>query len=290
MKILFSVITAASMLLLSCGDLSFTGDGGSEKNEDNRQAKARTYSYACLDSALAGRPASRTIGKAGDLLRDLAIDEESVTDDMQNQYGLAFHQDAVQTKTFTLMKDAAVQAQLQKTMDELLAVREKPTGIKYFIYGLEDTTVNAFTFGGRIYVTRAMYNRCKDKPALLYSIIGHEIGHSEKGHIKKTIQEIELANDIFGERNGTAVFQVKKLLTGAFNQKNELEADYYGTDLSYELNQDICAAVNFWSDMAKMENKYNKVEDFFRTHPFSALRAQCLRTHITANFDTRCGK
>jgi predicted Zn-dependent protease len=275
--------------LLSGCDLSIPGT--SRKSENEGQAKkTMTYSFACLDSAVAGNRTNRTIGKAGDLLRKLAISDESVTDAMQNEYGAAFHKDAIESKTFVLMKDEAINAQLTQIMNELLEVREQPSAIRYAIYGLEDTTINAFTFGGRIYVTRAMYNRCKGSPALLYAIIGHEIGHSECGHIKRTIQELELATDIFGQQSGTTVFQIKRLLTGSFNQKNELEADYYGTDLAYRLNQDICAAVGFWKDMARQENRYNKVEDFFRTHPFSSLRAQCLQDHIRNNFSQQCGR
>lgn len=273
-----------SVGIFSCGDISFSGD------EDNNGAKKEvTYSYKCIDSAVAGKPTNRTLGKAGDILRNITVDDDKITDQVQTEYGEAFHKDAIESKTFKLISDGALQAKLDKAMNELLAQRKSPSAIKYYIYALDDTAINAFTFGGRIYVTQAMLNRTKDNEALLYAIIGHEIGHSEKGHIKKTIQEIEIANKIFGEDGGgTFAFQIKKLLTGSFNQKNELEADYYGTDLTYSLNQDVCAAVVFWKDMAKNENAYNKLEDFFRSHPFSSLRAQCLQDHITENFGKNC--
>lgn len=78
------------------------------------------------------------------------------------------------------------------------------------------------------------------------------------------------------------------MLTGAFNQKNELEADYYGIDLAYKLDKDVCATVNFWNEMSKTEDPYNKLEDLFRTHPFSNLRAKCLQNHIQTNFHRNC--
>ncbi len=247
-----------------------------------------TYSYACLDSAVSNNKTNRVISKTTDIIRDMAIDKDEITDEMQTQYGAAFHQDAIETKTFVLLDDPVVTAQLKKVMDELLAQREAPSRIKYFIYLLDDKAINAFTFGGRIYVTKGMYEKCKGNPALLYSIIGHEIGHSEKGHIKKTIQEMMLSNQIFGERDGDLFLYLKKLLTASFNQRNELEADYYGTDLTYRLNQDVCSAVSFWQAMAREENEYSKLEDFFRSHPFSSLRAQCLRDHIQSNFGANC--
>lgn len=253
-----------------------------------KSSKDMNYSYACLDSAVTGNKTNKIANKANDIIRDLAVDNDKITDAVQTEYGEAFHKDALETKTFVLLNNDTINAQLQTVMNDLLSVRESPSAIKYAIYLLDDKQINAFTFGGRVYVTKGMYDKCKGSTALLYSIVGHEIGHSEKGHIKKTIQEMMLADKMFGKNNGDFFFFIKKLLTGSFNQKNELEADYYGTDLTYRLNQDVCSAVDFWKGMAKDENQYNKLEDFFRTHPFSSLRAQCLQQHIQQNFGTAC--
>jgi predicted Zn-dependent protease len=254
-----------------------------------RKQKEMTYSYACLDSTVSAGRVNRMLGKGGDIVRDLIVSEKTITDEVQNEYGAAFHKDAVESKTFKMLDDPKINSHLNQVMQELLAVREVPSKIDYHIYALDDTAINAFTFGGRIYVTKRMYEECEGKTALLYAIVGHEIGHSEKGHIKRTIQELHVSNKIFGEENGLTAFSIKRILTGSFNQKNELEADYYGTDLAFQLDQDVCAAVSFWRKMASSENEYNKVEDFFRTHPFSALRAQCLQNHINANFSKKCG-
>ena len=259
-----------------------------QENTGGTQNKKITYSYACVDSAVTGSEVNKVLGKGGDLIRGLAVSEKSITDEIQTQWGADFHEDATKSNTFKLLDDAVITANLQKVMEDLLRVREEPTRIKYYIYALDDSTINAFTFGGRIYVTKAMYERCKESPSLLYAIVGHEIGHSEKGHIKKTIQSMMVSEKIFGEENGQLAFYIQRLLTGSFNQKNELEADYYGTDLTYSLDQDICAAVKFWTDMATKENQYNRLEDFFRSHPFSNLRAQCLKNHIITNFQKDC--
>lgn len=253
------------------------------------RSRERVYSYACVDSTVSESQLNKAIRKTTDAITNLAVKEDKITDELQNEYGAAFHEDAVETGTFVLKDDPQVVSNLNKVMEDLLAAREKPSKINYAIYLLKDQQINAFTFGGRIYVTEGMYNKTKDNPALLYAIIGHEIGHTEKGHIKKTIQQMMLSQELFGEENGMTVFQIQKLLTASYNQRNELEADYYGTDLTYNLNQDVCSAVSFWTDMAKSENQYSKLEDFFRTHPFSALRAQCLKDHIWNNFKKNCG-
>lgn len=255
---------------------------------DRNKKKADNYSFSCLDSAVGGSSVNKTLDKAGNIFRNLTVDEKTITDELQNEYGEAFHKDVIESKTFRIINDPGLTTELKGVMDELLAAREDPTDIKYFIYPVEDTVVNAFTFGGRIYVTTGMYKKCGGKTPLLYAIIGHEIGHSELGHIKKTIHEMMVAERIFGEENGATAFEITRLLTGSFNQRNELEADYYGTDLSSELGQDLCAAVKFWKEMSKLENQYNRLEDFFRTHPFSSLRAECLQRHITENFEISC--
>jgi predicted Zn-dependent protease len=260
----------------------------SVENGTKQLPKNMDYSYSCLDSAVSGSETSRVISNTTSIIRNLAIKQKDITDSVQNQWGNAFHKDAIETKTFSLINDAAISAQLQKVLSDLLAVRDNPSKIKYTIYLLNDSAINAFTFGGHIYLTKAMYDKCKSNTDLLYSIIGHEIGHSEKGHIKKTIQEMMITDNIFGEDKGASAFQILKTLTGSFNQKNELEADFYGIDLAYKLDKDVCATVNFWNEMAKSEDAYNKLEDLFRTHPFSKLRAKCLQNHIETNFHRDC--
>jgi beta-barrel assembly-enhancing protease len=258
------------------------------ENKNSGPAEGKTtYSYACLDSAVGGSETSKAVSRTTSVIRNLAVNKRAITDSVQSAYGDAFHKDAIESKTFVLMDDPEAQAKLTKAMNDLLAVREAPSGIRYSIYLLLDKEINAFTFGGRIYITKTMYDRCEGNPDLLYAIIGHEIGHSEKGHIKKTIQEMELSQKLFGE-NGMTYFGLKQLLAGSFNQKNELEADYYGIDLTRQLGKNLCATIAFWKEMAKGENDYSKLEDFLRTHPFSSLRAQCLQDHLQQNFSLSC--
>jgi predicted Zn-dependent protease len=255
----------------------------------NETPKEISYSYACLDSALGGKPINQHLERAGGFIRNLAVSEKKVTDSVQSVYGAMFHDEMISEGTFKLINDKALQQNLNNVLQRLLAARAKPSGINYKIYALEDTTINAFTFGGRIYMTRAMLNKCSESESLLYAIVGHEIGHSEAGHIKATIQEMMISNKVFGEANGPTLLGIKRLLTASTNQKNELEADYYGINLTNELGYDVCTAVAFWKEMASKENSYNQVEDFFRTHPFSNLRSQCLTDHIMTNFRKNCG-
>ncbi|GAB4093632.1 M48 family metallopeptidase [Flaviaesturariibacter terrae] len=268
-------------VLASCNDLSLPGSEPPKKD-------ATTYSFACLDSSVANDPTEQRVEKVTGIIRDLAVSKRDITDSVQTAWGAAFHKDLLETGESKLVTDKAIQAKLDKVLQDLLAQRSQPSAIRYYIYTLDDTTLNAFTFGGRIYVTKAMWERCKNDDALLYAIVGHEIGHSEAGHIKQSIQDMELADKYFGD-GGSTYLQLKSILTASFNQKNELEADYYGINLTNKLGFDLCTVVNFWREMAGKENEYSRVEDFLRTHPFSQARAQCLSDHIRQNFGKDCG-
>jgi predicted Zn-dependent protease len=281
MAYLFKTLLVFAIFLTSCNSADTVI--GRDKKEPV------TYSFACLDSAIAGSQTNRRLDKVGDLVRDIGVSEKSITDEVQTEYGRAFHDDVIAEGTFKLLNDQPLQQRLDKVLADLLAKRNNPSKIQYYIYPVNDTVINAFTFGGRIYLTKGMLNKCENKDQLLYAIVGHEIGHSESGHIKATIQEMKLSEKIFGE-GGMTVFQLKRLLTAATNQRNELEADYYGINLTNDLGYDVCTAVAFWKEMASNENSYSQMEDFFRTHPFSGLRAECLSSHIGTNFKKNCGE
>ncbi|RYY38233.1 MAG: hypothetical protein EOO08_15545 [Chitinophagaceae bacterium] len=272
---------ALLFIIASCNGINMPGSDAPVNPE------AKTYSYACLDSSVANDPTGRKVEKVTGIIRDLAVSKRSITDDVQSEWGAAFHKDLVETGESKLIDDPAISAKLNKVLQDLLAARSKPSQIRYYIYTLDDTALNAFTFGGRIYITKKMWDRCKSDDGLLYAIVGHEIGHSEAGHIKTSIQEMELAERYFGE-GGSTYLQLKSILTASFNQKNELEADYYGINLTNKLGFDLCTVVDFWRELASKENPYNRVEDFLRTHPFSQARAQCLKDHIRVNFGRDC--
>lgn len=278
----FLIIPILALAVVSCNDIERVFNGSSEEKE-------LTYSFACLDSAVGGSNINKRLGKAGDLLRDLAAPESKITDEVQSEYGRMFHQQMQEQPGFKLSGDKRIQQKLDKVLADLLQARQGGSNINYAVHLLEDTAVNAYTFGGQIYITRAMLQKCAGNDGLLYAIIGHEIGHSEMGHIKQTLQDLQISTKVFGEQGAQSFMQIKNLLTASFNQRNELEADYYGINLTNDLGYDVCTAVAFWREMASAENRYSQVEDFFRTHPFSGLRSDCLTAHIATNFGKECG-
>ncbi|RYY66188.1 MAG: hypothetical protein EOO13_16120, partial [Chitinophagaceae bacterium] len=230
------------------------------------------YSYACIETDTSD--ITNILGKADKIFNKVATFNITVTDEEQMRFGDTFLIESKKDKNFVINTSSPEIPKLQKILDELVAARIKPTNIEYKIYLLEDTaTINAYTVGGKIFITQAMLKKCKNIDQL-YAIIGHEIGHNEKGHIKASIKQLKASNRFFGDW-GESFIVIKRLLTGSFNRKNELEADYYGLDLSWKLGYDVCAIRSFWDEMAKGEER-NAINDFFNTHPYSDTRSQCL--------------
>jgi predicted Zn-dependent protease len=243
------------------------------------------YSYNCLEKDSGSL--SGILGKADNILGKVATFNIEVSDQDQVAFGEQFLKEAVKDKNFVIDSANILNSKLNTILNDLLRKRLRPTGITYKVYLLDDTaTINAYTVGGKIFVTKAIINKCKNDDQL-YAIIGHEIGHNEKGHIKNGIKAMKASQKFFGEW-GDMFFLAKKLLTGSFNQKNELEADYYGLDLAWKLGYDICAVPAFWNDMAKAEAHDDANFDFLRTHPYSDTRSKCLLNHIKTNFKLDC--
>lgn len=269
--------------IYSCNELA-DKDTSADQGRARRLPAKMEYSYTCLkeDSS----KVSDIWGKADNLLNKVATFNIEVTDEEQMRFGDTFLIESAKDKNFQIDATSPVNKKLQRILDDLVDQRAKPTGIKYDIYLLQDTgVVNAYTVGGKIFITKAMMAKCENDDQL-YAIIGHEIGHNEKGHIKATLKQLKASNKFFGEWGG-AFLSIKRVLTGSFNQKNELEADYYGLDLSWKLGYDVCAIRRFWDAMAKGET-HDDSFDFFRTHPYSDTRSRCLVAHIANNFDQDC--
>lgn len=279
-----NVLFLFMVILFSCNEFSSTPEDSTNYGNERSLPKNMVYSYDCIkpdSGSLSG-----LLGKADNILGKVATFNIEVSDQEQMKFGDTFLIEALKDKNFAIDSSSPVNAKLETILTNLVEKRVKPTGIRYKIYLLQDTaTINAYTVGGKIFLTKAMINKCKNDDQL-YAIIGHEIGHNEKGHIKTAIKQLKASNRFFGEW-GNAFIVIKRLLTGSFNHKNELEADYFGLDLAWKLGYDICAIRTFWDDMSKGEER-NAIFDFFRTHPYSDIRSKCLVDHIKKNFEVEC--
>src|SRR6478735_1985451 len=105
MRIAYFLYVAIISLAAAC-DVSVNG-------KPMELPKEMDYSYDCLDSAVGGSETSKAIRNATSIIRNLAIKQREITDSVQNEWGNAFHVDAIETKTFELINDPAITRQLQ---------------------------------------------------------------------------------------------------------------------------------------------------------------------------------
>ncbi len=171
---------------------------------------------------------------------------------------------------------------LQTMLTDLLKARRKVSGIRYKIHLIKNDEVNAFTVGGHVFVNTGIISFANSESALA-AIVGHEIGHNEKGHINLLLTKIKMGNTFIGGFGDIGI-ALQQTLTPFFNQQNEVEVDAYGADLCQAAGYDARKGLALWKKMSESEGKKNMIESFLRSHPYSKDRYNCLKKHIENNY------
>ena len=217
-------------------------------------------------------------------LENIALEATGVTVSSSeiNDFGDDALKQMKESGEYNFIENGVVLSSLNIMLKELLSVRKNPSGIKYEIHLIEDDNVNAYTVGGHIIISTGIIEEANSESALAF-IIGHEIGHNEKGHLEQTIKKIKVAN-AFIDGSGDIGVMLQNLVTPAFNQPKEVEADYYGADVCYASGYDPRKGIEFWEKLSEKENE-NMIESFLRSHPYSKSRANCLKQYLKSNYD-----
>lgn len=174
---------------------------------------------------------------------------------------------------------------MKAILNSLTAKINSPRGFTYRIFLFDADELNAFTCGGKIFVTKKMYHFCQNDSELA-AIIGHEIAHNELKHIKDNISRYKTANSFGSAGQMTAL--IGSMLTTPFNQKNEVHCDFYGIDLMKKAGYNICSAPEVWKRMSLNETGANDLDRFASTHPYSKTRRACCLNHIESNYQKSC--
>jgi predicted Zn-dependent protease len=216
----------------------------------------------------------------------LDISGVKVTDKEVNEFGDAAIREIINSKKYRFIKRGEELMALRVIMNELLSVRKNPSKIKYQLHLIDDKMINAFTVGGHIVITTGIVNFVNKSQSAIAAIIGHEIGHNEKGHLSKSIKKIKIAEDLGSKEVGQIASVLQRVLTPAFNQPKEIESDLYGVDLCYAAGFDPRLAVKTW---VKMNNSHNEgdgaLASFLRSHPYSKQRSSCIKKYIKLNYN-----
>jgi predicted Zn-dependent protease len=176
---------------------------------------------------------------------------------------------------------------VQEILDKLITEIHNPRGFTYKIYVIKDEQINAFTWGGMIYVTTAMLEFVENDDELA-CVIGHEIAHNEQGHIAYMLKKYKISTGIFGSQLGSELVNINSMFTQSFNQKKETESDFYGIGYAYRAGYDACKSITVWKRMSESEDDFDQLTNIGRSHPYSSKRADCCRNHIEENYKAKC--
>ena len=244
-----------------------------------------TYDFSCLANKNDAR-SNEAIFKFGEFTRNtqnIILNDVQITLSEEKEAGdkLLKHY----KEKYTFKNNGSEYFKLNRIMKDLVKRLAKPRGVDYEVHFVDDTIRNVFTLGGHIIFFKGMYDFCRTDSEIA-SIISHEISHNELGHSTLALKKEKAASSfgIFGQ----IALTMESMVTTSFNQKQETEADLFGMDIMFPTVYKNCDAINLWSRMSEKENDFNLAENFFRSHPYSQNRANCVENHLESNYNKKC--
>ena len=253
-----------------------------KKKPIKKQKSNISYDYSCFDKRDKDE-SEEVISVIGELTReiqnDLLADVEISLKDEQD-----FGNEILESlkDEYDFINSGKDLKKLKLIKNDLVSRILKPRGFSYKIFLIDDTIKNVFTAGGNIYFFKGMYSQLKNDSEIA-AVIAHEISHNELSHMNLKLKKIKSVSE-YGFF-GNLIFSLESFFTESFDQKQEIEADLFGMDLVYPTAYKNCSAVDFWS---RNSNDENKTYDFFRSHPFSNNRADCISNHLITNYNINC--
>ena len=194
----------------------------------------------------------------------------------------------------------SVPSKLQHVFDRVVLELKYTEGCSYdykLHYLGDNGEINAYTMGGRVYVTQGMLDFVESDDELA-CVLSHELFHNELGHINDDLStfhsSVQLAKGMgFTWEDavdlGAGANEVEKLLFPAFNHDEELMCDLHGVDLAESAGYDGCAARNFWLRMSQQVAS-DPLESLLSTHPGAADRSSCIFSHVDRHYDVPCSQ
>jgi predicted Zn-dependent protease len=174
---------------------------------------------------------------------------------------------------------------LQVMLQRLVSRVQKLQGYTFKVFLIETETINAWTSGGMIFVTTAIYDFCNNEDEIA-SIIGHEISHNLLGHINARLRDIKIASR-FG-LPGIIAGSIGMLATQSIGQEDEAHSDLLGVDIAYAAGYRVCEGISLWSRMAEKSGEFSELANFLNSHPHPDKRAICIKDHLNSKYSLKC--
>lgn len=144
--------------------------------------------------------------------------------------------------------------------------------------------LNAFCMpGGKIMVYSGLITQLELTDAELANVLGHEIAHALREHVREQMSQALLAQGAIGA--GAAIFGLgdassnaaglgyQALLATKFSRTDESEADRIGLELAARAGYDPRAGITLWQKMTSA-SQGGKPPEFLSSHPADASRVK----------------
>ena len=233
----------------------------------------------------------------------MLISEDKFNQEAKESYDQVLAQAKAQK---TLNADKKFYSRVKKISDRLIKVapelRADCKGWNWEVNTIKESTVNAWCMpGGKIVVYTGLNDTLKLNDNELAAVIGHEISHAIKEHLREQRSQAELQSSA---TKLASLLGVKKSITNTanvayqaafampFSRDQESESDKLGLELMYKANFDPNGAVTVMEKMNQFEKKAqaesgdkpNAASAFLNritsTHPASEDRANDLKELI----------
>lgn len=189
-----------------------------------------------------------------------------------------------------LNTDAATLKRVRNISSKLIAqtgnFREDALKWNWEVNVISEKTVNAWCMaGGKIVVYTGIIDTLKLTDAQLAAVIGHEISHALREHVREQTSRNQLVKNGIAIISSIAGFDSKERtianvvgeygLNLPFSRTQETEADNIGTELMARAGYDPKEAVKVWEKMSAAGS--SSTPEFMSTHPSNQSRIKNLQ-------------
>lgn len=197
-----------------------------------------------------------------------------------------------------LLDDPALESYLNGIVQRL-AAQAKPRPFEYRVKIVNDSAVNAFTFGaGYLYVNAGLIARMQNE-AQLAMVLGHEIAHAAESHVvngMKANASISLLGQLAGRAaasSGRIDYQVLQVtyeysMNAAINghsRGRESEADELGLSYMFGAGYDPREASGTFAALLAEHGDPSKLESFFySSHPRNQERMERIDAWVAERY------
>ena len=207
-------------------------------------------------------------------VQNIALDTIELPPGWDADYGDTLHEQMMEK--WALARDSGGMRRVERIVRRLERFVPKGTP-KFKVHLLQEADFNAFAVaGGHIYVTTGMLEFVKSD-AELAAVLGHEMAHEFKGHCKRKMKILTLANAGLGDLGAMAA-NIGLFLSAPFGKSDELDADASGRAICIQAGFARSGMMQFLERMARAEpDQEDYLTKIMSTHPYTRERIQYLR-------------